>query len=47
MGYKLTRESSIPERVGSRSIANPEMLETMREFNESDMDLASIEAGES
>lgn len=46
MGYKLTRESSIPDRVRSRPIANPELLETMREFNESDMNLASIEAGE-
>lgn len=42
MGYKLTRESSIPDR-GSRLPANPELLKTMREFYESDMDIASIE----
>ena len=47
MGYKLTRESSIPDRIKTRSVANPELLETMREFYESDMDIASIEAGTS
>lgn len=46
MGYKLTRESSIPDRIKTRSVANPELLETIREFNESDMNLASIEGGE-
>lgn len=44
MGYKLTRENSIPDRR-NRSLANPELLETIREFYESDMDIASIEAG--
>lgn len=45
MGYKLTRENSIPDKR-SRQVANPELLETMREFHESDMDIASIEVGE-
>lgn len=44
MGYKLTRESSIPDKR-SRLLANPELLETLREFYESDMDIASIEVG--
>lgn len=42
MSYKLTRENSIPNK-GSRLLANPELLETMREFYESDMNIASIE----
>lgn len=46
MGYKLTRENSIPDRARPRSIANPELLETMQEFYESDMNLASIEVGD-
>lgn len=43
MGYKLTRESSIPDKK-KKSVANPELLEMMQEFYESDMDLASIES---
>ena len=43
MSLKLIREASIPSVFKGKPVANPELFEIIREFDESDMDLASID----
>lgn len=43
MALKLTREASLPAVIKRRPIANPELFEIIQEFDESDMDIASID----
>lgn len=43
MALKLMSETSVPDVVKRRPIANPELFEIIQEFDESDMDIASID----
>lgn len=43
MALRLMRETSIPDVIKRRPIANPELFEIIQEFDESDMDIASID----